>query len=178
MGQATLWLSALRHCRGEAQQRCALKGTLSCAVWSLSLLSPIPLASWGRGKNSGKTVGLSPGCTDGQLCCLIAVGLVLHSAFQWACWCWEDHECSTQLFSEATTPIFVLPLSGGGDTTFLGLTGRKSHWEVLPDPSHPWTYTPQVSLTGLLQGFPVPRLVGQGVMKWGRSSLLGSLNQP
>ena len=35
MGQATLWLSALRHCRGEAQQRCALKGTLSCAVWSV-----------------------------------------------------------------------------------------------------------------------------------------------
>ena len=70
------------------------------------------------------------------------------------------------------------PYGWGGHTTFLGLTGRKSHWEVLPDPSHPWTYTPQVSLTGLLQGFPVPRLVGQGVMKRGRSSLLGSLNQP
>lgn len=131
-------------------------------MWSLSLLSPIPLASWGRERNSGKTVGLSPRCADGQLCCLTTVGLVLHSAFQWAYWCREDRECSTQLFSDATTPIFFLTMGGGGDTTFLGLTGRKSHWEVLSDPSHPWTNTPQVSLTGLLQGFPVLHLMGRG----------------
>lgn len=34
MGQAALWLSALHHCRGEAQQRCAPQGhaELCCVV--------------------------------------------------------------------------------------------------------------------------------------------------
>ena len=119
-------------------------------------------------------VGLSPECADGQLCCLTAVGLVLHSAFQWACW--EDHECSTQLFSDATTPIFSLWWGWGHHLP--GFNWEKVPLGSAPDPSPLRTNTPQGSLTGLLQGFPVPCLVGWGVMKWGRWSLPGSLNQP